>query len=32
VDTKLADRPLFLVRGKDWTGKTGAVDLRRAAA
>lgn len=22
VDTKLADRPLFLVRGVDWTGKT----------
>lgn len=28
VDTRLADRPLFLVRGEDWTGKTGLVDLR----
>ena len=28
VDTKLADRPIFLMRGEDWTGKTGLVDLR----
>lgn len=28
VDTRLADRPLFLLRGEDWTGKTGLVDLR----
>ena len=28
VDTRLADRPLFLVRGEDWTGKTGLTDLR----
>lgn len=31
VDTRLADRPLFLVGGEDRTGKTGLVDLRRAA-
>ena len=28
VDTRLADRPLFLLRGEDWTGKTGLTDLR----
>lgn len=28
VDTRLADRPLFLLRGEDWTGKTGLIDLR----
>ena len=28
VDTRLADRPIFLLRGEDWTGKTGLVDLR----
>ncbi len=32
VDTRLADRPLFLLRGEDWTGKTGLVDLRRSRA
>jgi len=31
VDTRLADRPLFLLCGEDWTGKTGLVDLRGAA-
>lgn len=28
VDTKLAERSLFLLRGEDWTGKTGLIDLR----
>ena len=28
VDTKLADRPIFLLRGEDWTGKSGLIDLR----
>jgi hypothetical protein len=28
VNTRLADRPLFLMRGEDWTGKTGVIDLR----
>ena len=28
VNTRLADRPLYLLRGEDWTGKTGLVDLR----
>lgn len=32
VDTRLADRPLFLMRGEDWTGKTGLIDLRRPQA
>jgi hypothetical protein len=32
VDTRLADRPLFLLRGEDWTGKTGVVDLRPRAS
>lgn len=27
VNTRLADRPLFLLRGEDWTGKEGLVDL-----
>jgi len=27
VNTRLADRPLFLLRGADWTGKDGLVDL-----
>jgi len=28
VNTKLADRPIYLLRGEDWTGKTGLVDAR----
>lgn len=31
VDVRLADRPIFLLSGEDRTGKTGLVDLRRAA-
>ena len=27
-DARLRDRPLFLVRGEDWTGKTGLVEMR----
>ena len=27
-DARLRDRPLFLARGEDWTGKTGLVDMR----
>ena len=26
--TKFAERPIYLLRGEDWTGKTGLVDLR----
>ena len=29
VDTRLRDRPIFLLRGEDWTGKAGLVDLRQ---
>ena len=32
VNTRLADRPLYLLRGEDWTGKTGLVDLREPPA
>ena len=32
VDTRLADRPLFLLRGEDWTGKTALIDLRRKSS
>ena len=28
VNTKLAEREIYLVRGEDWTGKTNLVDLR----
>jgi ectoine hydroxylase-related dioxygenase (phytanoyl-CoA dioxygenase family) len=28
VNTRLADRPLYLMRGEDWTGKDGLIDLR----
>lgn len=30
--TNLGDRPLYLLRGEDWTGKTGLVDLRPQAS
>jgi len=29
VNTRLAEREIYLVRGEDWTGKTNMVDLRR---
>lgn len=32
VNTKLAERQIFLLRGEDWTGKTNIFDLRRQAA
>ena len=31
LNTQLAARPIFLLRGHDWTGKTGMIDLRPAA-
>lgn len=31
VNTKLAERPIFLVRGEDWTDKSNLVDLRGQA-
>jgi len=30
VDTRLTDRPLFLLRGEDWTGKEALHDMRAA--
>ena len=30
VNTRLAEREIYLVRGEDWTGKTNMVDLRPA--